>query len=112
MNIKNTTLAATLLALSYGSLALAADKYATEKAPADRSVRTATNDVAITAKVKTKLLNDPQIAGLKIDVDTRAGVVTLSGTVRSVEEMQRAAMIATEIEGVVDVVNRLTTSGA
>ena len=36
------------------------------------------DDATITARVKTALLNDPQVAGMKIDVDTTQGVVTMS----------------------------------
>src|SRR5215203_7021399 len=37
------------------------------------------DDATITTRVKTALLNDPAVGGLKIDVDTFKGVVTLSG---------------------------------
>src|SRR5262245_44334760 len=40
----------------------------------------AVGDAALTAKVKTKFLADTSISGLKIDVDTKNDVVTLSGT--------------------------------
>ena len=42
----------------------------------------ATDDASITTRVKTALLNDPDIVG-QIDVDTANGVVTLSGTVKT-----------------------------
>jgi osmotically-inducible protein OsmY len=37
------------------------------------------DDATVTARVKTVLLNDPDVAGTTIDVDTFKGVVTLSG---------------------------------
>ena len=37
------------------------------------------DDATITTRVKTALLNDPGVGGLRIDVDTFKGVVTLSG---------------------------------
>ena len=40
----------------------------------------ATVDAAITGKVKTRLLADPDVKGLAIDVDTKDGVVTLNGS--------------------------------
>ena len=40
---------------------------------------TAIEDSTITAKVKTALIADPDVKGLKIDVDTKNGVVTLKG---------------------------------
>jgi osmotically-inducible protein OsmY len=44
--------------------------------------------------VKTALLNDPQVGGLKIDVDTTKGVVTMSGIVKSPAEAERAVQLA------------------
>ena len=46
-----------------------------------RQAKPATDDLSITTRVKTALLNDPEITG-KIDVDTANGVVTLTGTVK------------------------------
>src|SRR6478672_9268945 len=45
------------------------------------SIRGAVNDAAITSDVKARLLADADVSGLRIDVDTSNGVVTLSGTV-------------------------------
>ena len=44
----------------------------------------------ITTRVKTVLLNDPQVAATKIDVSTAGGIVTLSGTVQSKADETRA----------------------
>jgi len=68
----------------------------------------ATGDAAVTAKVKTKFLADTAVAGLKIDVDTKDGVVTLSGKVPNAAEKARAASIAKKTDGVKSVVNKLT----
>lgn len=65
----------------------------------------------ITAQVKAKLLADPDIAGLRIDVDTRDQVVTLTGTVRTQAEKSRALQLAREVEGVTRVADRLTVEG-
>src|SRR5215207_5255692 len=67
------------------------------------------DDATITAKVKTALLNDPQVGGLKIDVDTTKGVVTMSGIVKSRGEEQRAVTIA---RGVHDVKSTLQVQSA
>ena len=48
-------------------------------------------------------LDDSQVAGLKIDVDTTLGVVTMSGVVRSRNEEQRAVQLARGVPGVKDV---------
>jgi osmotically-inducible protein OsmY len=61
------------------------------------------DDGTITARVKTSLLNDPDVAGLRIDVDTFKGVVTLSGAVKTPAERDKAMAIARKTSGVVDV---------
>jgi len=73
---------------------------------ADRS-GTALKDAALTSAVKTKFLADTDISGLKIDVDTNNGVVTLTGMVPSDVEKKRALKVARETEGVKSVVDRL-----
>jgi hyperosmotically inducible protein len=65
------------------------------------------DDATITARVKTALLNDPIVGGLRIDVDTFKGVVTLSGAVKSREEEQTAIALARKVGGVVDVKSTL-----
>jgi hyperosmotically inducible protein len=68
-----------------------------------RTVGETIDDATITTRVKTALLNDPQVAGLKIDVDTTLGVVTMSGIVRNRTEEQRAVQLARGLPGVKDV---------
>jgi osmotically-inducible protein OsmY len=65
------------------------------------------DDATITTRVKTALLNDPDVGGLRIDVDTFKGVVTLSGAVKSVAERDKAIAIARRIGGVTDVKSTL-----
>ena len=64
-------------------------------------------DVTTTARVKTKLLTDTNIAGLKINVDTNGDVVTLAGEVASSEEKQLAEQLARNTGDVKDVHNQL-----
>jgi hyperosmotically inducible protein len=61
------------------------------------------DDATITTRVKTALLNDPEVGGLSIDVDTFKGTVTLSGRVKSREEEAKAVQIARQMGGVIDV---------
>lgn len=72
-----------------------------------KSVGETIDDATITAQVKTALLNDPQVAGLKIDVDTFKGVVTLSGAVKSTAERDKAIALARQTKGVKDVKSTL-----
>jgi hyperosmotically inducible protein len=72
-----------------------------------KSVGETIDDATITAQVKTRLLNDPQVGGMKIDVDTTLGVVTMSGVVKSAEEEARALALARQVSGVKDVKSTL-----
>ena len=64
-------------------------------------------DAALTSAVKAKFLADSTVKGLKIDVDTSGGVVTLNGTVSSQAEASRAMMLARNTDGVKRVINNL-----
>lgn len=66
------------------------------------------DDSAITLKVKSKLVSDSQTSAIKIGVDTKDGVVTLSGTVPTTTEKDEADKIAKNTEGVKRVVNDIT----
>jgi hyperosmotically inducible periplasmic protein len=96
-----TTLALLLIAL-LAPLVLAA---------CGKSVGETIDDATITARVKTALLNDPEVGGLRIDVDTFKGVVTLSGAVKSEGERDKAMAIARKIDGVRDVKSTLQITG-
>lgn len=93
----------------------AADKAAAKTDEAQRKAGDAADrmgesieDAALTAKVKTKFLADTKISGLRIDVDTRNNVVTLSGTVPTAAERTHAVAVAKGTDGVKSVVNKLT----
>ena len=86
---------------------------ATEKTKtAVKNAGDATADAAITAAVKTKLLADTKVGGLKIDVDTKDNVVTLTGPVHSVAERNEAVRLARTTTGVKRVVNKLVVEPA
>lgn len=69
-------------------------------------------DAAITSAVKTKLLADPDVKGLKIDVDTRNGVVTLAGAVHTAAQRAEAVRLARGTKGVKNVTNKLVLDTA
>ncbi len=76
----------------------------TGDAPAPgRSLGEHIDDAGITMRVKARLLDDPQVKGSAIDVDTRNGVVFLTGSVRTAIEKDTAIRIAKETQGVRDV---------
>ena len=65
------------------------------------------SDGALTAKIKSKMALDDLVQARAIDVTTANHVVTLSGTVRSAAEHDRAMQLAKETAGVTRVVDRL-----
>jgi len=65
------------------------------------------DDATITTRVKTAMLNDKDVGGLRIDVDTFKGVVTLSGRVKTQAEKDQAMAIARRTDGVVEVKDAL-----
>ena len=66
-----------------------------------------TADARITGAIKARLVSEPGISSMGIDVNTTGGLVTLAGTVSSHEEVAKAMRIALETDGVVKVVSTL-----
>jgi len=66
------------------------------------------DDAAITGKVKSALIADPDVKALTIDVDTKNNVVTLNGSADSQAHADKAVTIAKDVEGVKSVENHLT----
>jgi len=105
------------LAQTKESLARAGDQIAQQTDKAVTAVKKADDgtpasakpmaDTAITASIKTDILKDPDLSVLKIDVDTRQGVVTLNGLAGNDEARQRAEKIAEGVKGVREVRNYL-----
>ena len=71
------------------------------------SIADATADARTTAAIKGKLLADPDLSALSISVNTTAGVVTLSGTVSTAEDIGKAMVLAMDFEGVHEVISTL-----
>lgn len=61
----------------------------------------------ITARIKSRLVDDPVTGLFRIKVDSFKGVVQLSGFVNSSNEKQRAEQIAYSVDGVRKVENSL-----
>jgi len=72
-----------------------------------RDAAKAVDDATVTAQVKAALIAEPGLEALKIDVDTRNGVVTLNGAAESSGARARAEAIASGISGVKLVRNEL-----
>lgn len=75
----------------------------------DSAVQTV-DDAAITATVKAKLVADDELKAIDINVDTKGGVVTLTGAAPSPAAVDRATTIAKSVDGVSNVTNQLTVS--
>ncbi len=67
----------------------------------------AMNDVEITTKVKSAIYSEPGLKTLRISVDTKNGVVSLTGSVDSQAEFDRSRALAESVEGVKEVINTL-----
>jgi osmotically-inducible protein OsmY len=63
------------------------------------------SDSWITTKVKTALIDDPQVKANQVTVETFKGAVQLSGFVSSDAARERAVQVARGIEGVTSVTN-------
>ena len=74
---------------------------------AGQAIADATTDARITAAIKARLVGDSGLASLSISVNTTEGVVTLSGSVSSVEQIGKAVSIAMEVDGVTKVISTL-----
>lgn len=85
---------------------VAADKR--EEAQGRESTGDAIDDVSITSKVKLAFAQDPKIRAYRIDVDTKKGIVTLTGTVKDSTEAKRAISVAESVKGVKSVNSVLT----
>ncbi len=86
----------------------AADKAQQATADAAAAAKDGMSDMAITAEIKTAQVADDQLSAMKIDVDTRGGRVTLTGTAPDASSRDRATVLAAGVEGVRAVDNRLS----
>lgn len=66
------------------------------------------SDGALTAKIKSKMALDDTVRARSVDVSTANGVVTVSGSVGSQAEHDRAVQLARETSGVTRVIDHLS----
>ena len=76
-----------------------------------RSVGEVIDDSVISNKLKVKYLKDKTVRGMKINVDTWKGVVSLRGRVEGQTQMDRAVEIAERQQGVREVKSYLIITG-
>jgi osmotically-inducible protein OsmY len=65
------------------------------------------DDSVITAKIKTQLASDDFLKSFQISVESRKGIVQLSGFVGSQKAVDKAGQIARGVEGVKSLRNNL-----
>lgn len=75
---------------------------------AGNAVASAADSASITASVNAGLIKDTELSAIKIDVDTKDGVVTLTGEAPNQAAKDRAGDIAKAVQGVGSVNNNLT----
>ena len=85
----------------------ATDKVAVKMAEQSEKAGVAIDDAEITTKVKAAIFAEPGLKTLQISVDTVNGVVTLTGSVDSQANSDRAKALAGAVAGVSQVENRL-----
>jgi hyperosmotically inducible periplasmic protein len=74
---------------------------------AGHAIADATADARITGAIKAKLVANRDLSVLSISVNTTGGIVTLSGTVSSAEDISKAMLLAMDTDGVQEVVSTL-----
>lgn len=77
----------------------------------ERTVTQSMSDGALSAKIKTAFVTDSGVNAGDIKVDSMRGVVTLTGTVKTAAERDKAISIARDTKGVVEVKNHIKVSG-
>ena len=75
--------------------------------PKQESTGEYVDDSVITTKVKSLLAEDDFLKSFKISVETRKGIVQLSGFVNSQNAVDKAGQIARSVGGVTSVKNNL-----
>ncbi|MFC4932247.1 BON domain-containing protein [Massilia sp. GCM10023247] len=65
------------------------------------------DDAAIASKVKAAIGSNPELKSADIEVDSREGIVQLSGFVSSADSVATAASVARTVKGVKSVKNDL-----
>ncbi len=83
------------------------DKVGEKMAVQSGKAEVAMDDTEITAKVKAAIFVEPGLKTLQISVDTVKGVVTLSGSVDSTPNSDKAKALASAVSGVKEVNNQL-----
>ena len=73
----------------------------------DKTFGRSVDDHMLSNKIKAKLIGEPGIRSLNIDVDVHNGIVTLTGIVKTGEQKQKVLDIAQGTHGIFEIVDKL-----
>jgi osmotically-inducible protein OsmY len=109
--MKMTKLLALMLAAAFAAGCAATKSESGSQSSSSRSTGQIVDDAAITAKVKAELLKDPEVSGMKINVDTTQGTVKLKGEIKTIALRKKVEDLAKGVAGVKSVDNQLIVTG-
>lgn len=72
-----------------------------------QKISDATADARITAEIKGKMIAERDLPSMGISVNTTRGVVTLSGSVKNVDDIGKAMFVALNTDGVTQVISTI-----
>ena len=102
-----------VISILVGALLAPVAAYATDSDKDRSSASAYVKDSVITTKIKARLAEEKLSNTIHIKVDTEnTGYVQLGGTVKSQEVADKAAAIASGVEGVISVQNNIRVAGA
>ena len=79
---------------------------------ATATIGTEIDDSVVTNKVKSALLNDPDVKSIDFKVETRKGEVLLSGFAANQSQIDRAMAVTKAVPGVKSIDNKVSLKGA
>jgi hyperosmotically inducible periplasmic protein len=103
----NKLIAKTLIASGVALSALSPVYAAEQDKEPIKAVGQYVDDSTITAKVKAKHADDEMVSAMRVSVETKQGVVVLSGEAKTEGEIKRAEVLAKQVEGVKAVSNKI-----
>lgn len=100
MSVRTTLTAATLVVAVLSTAGCAVSR-------GQESTGAYIDDTTITTQVKSRMLDNPNVAGTSISVETLNGTVMLSGFAKNSVEKDAAERIARDVNGVKTVKNQI-----
>ena len=105
--MKSISISAMVFAALAAGTALAQLPPVAPAPPPTSTVAQGALDETISSKVKNAIAADPSLADMEVTVETSDSVVTLNGTARARDQINRALALARAVDGVKSVVNIL-----